>query len=85
MRTHRDRITIIRHTVLLSAGAFAGCTWSWRGETTLPNRKPRIVRRRAATHDVRANASVTDFGYVRIRILLLFPVTSMLFSMILMR
>ena len=54
MRTHGDPITIIRHMVLLSAGAFAGC-------------------------------AVTDFGYVRIRSVLLFPVTSMLFSMILMR
>jgi hypothetical protein len=85
MRPHGDRITIIRHMVLLSAGVFTGCAWSWRGETTLPNRKSRIMRRRAATQNVRANAPVTDFGYVRIRSILLFPVTIMLFSMILMR
>jgi hypothetical protein len=42
-----------------------------RGNPTFANRKLRITRRRAATHDVRVNALVTRFRYLRIRSLVL--------------
>jgi hypothetical protein len=69
---------MIRHMALLgalAAGAFGG---RQRGdglqlrlvpetESVLANRKSRITRWRAATHNVRANAPSHDFGYLRIR------------------
>ena len=65
--------TMIRHMVLLGAlgaGAFGGRQRGdgfqlrlvlERGKLTLANRKSRIMRRRVATHNVRANAPVTRF------------------------
>jgi len=88
---------MIRHMVLLGAlgaGAFGGRQRGdgfqlrlvlERGKLTLANRKSRIMRRRVATHNVRANAprhtisGTCGFGALS------FPVTSMLFSVILMR
>jgi hypothetical protein len=74
MLTHGDRITMIRHMVLLGAGAFGGrqrgdgfqlrlvLPGVGEGKPMLASRKSRIMRRRVATHNVRANARHTISG-----------------------
>ena len=73
MIRHMVLFAMTRHLVLFGApgaGAFGGRQRGdgsqlrlvlERGNSTLANRKSRIMRRRVATHNVRANAPVTRF------------------------
>ena len=83
MSTHGDPITMIRHMVLLgrlsrarsaavSAAMASICAWCWRGEDpSSPTANHASCIGAPQPHDVRANAPITRFRYLRIRSLVL--------------
>jgi hypothetical protein len=68
-------VQIAEHAIAVRPGTALGwlpsAPGAEEGKPTLANRKSRIMRRRVPTHNTRANAPSHDFGYLRIRSLVL--------------